>query len=81
MASSSFSSLRNRLLLVVAPVVLSACSSSPAPGPSATPTTTPTSSNSAAVTPRPPPVEAEGRPLFIEDQQVKAPLVSGTIWG
>ncbi len=88
MLSSALSaSLRRRLLLVVAPVVLSACGSSPTPaapgstsGAGASPATTPATSGSA-VAPRPPPVEAEGRPLFIDDQQIKAPLASVAVWG
>jgi hypothetical protein len=79
--------LRRRLLLVVAPVVLSACSSSPTPaapgstpGTGASPATTPATSGSA-VAPRPPPVEAEGRPLFIDDQQILASLAFGVVWG
>jgi hypothetical protein len=86
--STLSASLRRRLLLVVAPVVLSACGPSPAPsapGPGPTPTagpTTPgTASGAASVAPRPPPMEAEGRPLFIDDQQVNAPLAPGAAWG
>lgn len=86
--STLSASLRCRLLLAAAPLVLSACSSSPTPSapgagsaPTASPTTPGTASGAASVAPRPPPMEAEGRPLFIDDQQVNAPLAPGAAWG
>lgn len=78
-------SLRRRLLLAVAPVVLVACGPAPAPsspgGPGPEPTAGPAASGSAAPKRPPRPVEAEGRPLFIDEQQVKAPLSPCLAWG